>query len=85
VLCQTIEKFHEYGKDLHILFSDYKAAFDSVRRNKLTQAMHEMGIPTKHINLTMMTLHETHANVKLGNKTGEKFRYYSGVKQDNGL
>jgi hypothetical protein len=47
--------------------------------------MHEMGIPTKLINLTTMTLHETYANVKLGNETREKFRYYSGVKQGNGL
>jgi hypothetical protein len=53
--------------------------------NKLTQAMHERGIPTKLINLTMMTLHETYAKVKLGNETGEKFRYYSCVKQGDGL
>jgi hypothetical protein len=32
-----------------------------------------------------MTLHETYAKVKLGNETGEKFRYYSGVKQGDGL
>jgi hypothetical protein len=39
-----------------------------------------MGIPTKLINLTMMTLHETYAKVNLGNETGEQFRYYNGVK-----
>jgi hypothetical protein len=61
--------------DLHILFIDCKKAFDSVKRNKLIQAMHEMGIPTKLVNLTTMTLHETYAKVKLGNETGEKFRY----------
>jgi hypothetical protein len=36
-------------------------------------------------NLTMMTLHETYAKVKLGNETGEKFKYYSDVKQDDSL
>jgi sorting nexin-29 len=30
VLHQTIEKFPEYGKDLHILFTDCKKAFNSV-------------------------------------------------------
>jgi hypothetical protein len=47
--------------------------------------MHERGIPTKLINLTMMTLHETYAKVKLGNATREKFRYYSGVNQGDAL
>jgi hypothetical protein len=47
--------------------------------------MHEMEIPTKLSNLTMMTLHETLAKVKLGNETGEKFSYYRNVKQGDGL
>jgi predicted transcriptional regulator len=47
--------------------------------------MNEMGIPTKLSKLTMMTLHETLAKVKLGNETGEKFRYYRNVKQGDGL
>jgi hypothetical protein len=33
----------------------------------------------------MMTLHETYAKVKLGNRTGERFWCYSGVKQGDGL
>jgi hypothetical protein len=84
VLRRTVEKFHEYRMDLHILFIDYMKAFDSVRRNKLIQAMHEMGIPTKLINLTIM-LHETYTKVKLRNETGQKFRYCSGVKQGDAL
>jgi hypothetical protein len=56
---QTIVKFHEYGEDLHILFIDHKKAFDSVRRNKLAQAMHKMGIPTELIKLTMMSCCES--------------------------
>jgi hypothetical protein len=72
VLRQRIEKFHEYEKDLHVLFIGYKKAFGNVR-SKLTEAMHEMGIATKLVNLIMMTLHETYARVKLGNKRGEEF------------
>jgi sorting nexin-29 len=32
-----------------------------------------------------MTLHKKYAKVKRGNETREKFRYYSGVKQGDGL
>jgi hypothetical protein len=38
-----------------------------------------------HQNSLRMMLHETYAKVKLENETGKKFRYYSDVKQGDGL
>jgi hypothetical protein len=33
--------------DLHLLFIDYKSAFDSINRRKLVESMHRIGIPKK--------------------------------------
>lgn len=41
--------------EIHYLFVDFKAAYDSVKRNKLYEAMHELSIPQKLIRLVKMT------------------------------
>ena len=37
---QILEKPHEFNIDTHHLFSDYKQAYDSLRRDKLLSAMY---------------------------------------------
>jgi hypothetical protein len=32
---QILEKYYEHGADIHILFADFKQAYDSVYRKKL--------------------------------------------------
>jgi len=39
------EKHNEHGLDVHILFIDFKQAFDSINRKRLFEAMDKMGIP----------------------------------------
>jgi hypothetical protein len=39
------EKHNEHGLDEHMLFIDFKQAFDSINRKRLLEAMDKMGIP----------------------------------------
>jgi hypothetical protein len=47
------------------LFIDFKAAYDSIRRDKLLMAMEEFEIPRKLINLTKITLMKVRCRVKI--------------------
>jgi sorting nexin-29 len=80
-----MEKNWEYGLDLHMLFIDFKQAFNSVNRRKLPEVMNTMGIPQKLVRLIEMTMEGTKAVVKINNRKTKTFRYNTGVKQGDGL
>lgn len=46
-LRQLIEKHYEYNKPLHLLFIDFKQAYDSIKRKPLWKSMDKFGIPSK--------------------------------------
>jgi hypothetical protein len=52
------------GIDLHVLFVDFRQAFDSINRKRLYEAMEWMKIADKLIRLTRMTMNTTHENLK---------------------
>jgi sorting nexin-29 len=51
VMSQTMEKCYEYNTDLHMLFTDFRQAFDSRDINQLFMALESYGIPEKIIRL----------------------------------
>jgi sorting nexin-29 len=73
ILRRMIEKHNEHGLDLHMLFIDFKQAFDSINRGRLFAAMDRLGIPQKLIRLTRMTMRQTKARVKIDNQLGAPF------------
>uniref|UniRef100_A0A8D9B4S3 Craniofacial development protein 2 n=1 Tax=Cacopsylla melanoneura TaxID=428564 RepID=A0A8D9B4S3_9HEMI len=85
VVRQMMEKCYEYDIDLHILFIDFKQAFDSLDRQKLKQAMIELQVTPKMINLAMMTMNNSKALVKVDNTLGDPFDINAGVKQGDSL
>uniref|UniRef100_A0A8D9B1A7 Craniofacial development protein 2 n=1 Tax=Cacopsylla melanoneura TaxID=428564 RepID=A0A8D9B1A7_9HEMI len=85
VVRQITEKCLEYDIDLYILFIDFKQAFDSVRRCTLIEAMKDLEISPKLINLTIMTMENSKAQVKINNNLSEPFEITTGVKQGDGL
>ncbi|XP_055379626.1 uncharacterized protein LOC129610878 [Condylostylus longicornis] len=78
---QTMEKCAEFNMDLHMLFIDFKQAFDSVKRGIIENIFDELRIPKKLTNLIMMTLHNTKAKVLVQKSCTNIFDITSGVKQ----
>jgi len=85
IIRQMIEKHYEHNQDLHMLFVDFKQAFDSIDRYKLYQVMEDTKIPHKLIRLVKMTMKNTTARVKVANKLNNSFTFNAGVRQGDGL
>jgi hypothetical protein len=61
-LRQIMSKYYEFGKDLHLVFLDYKQAYDSVDREDIWKALVILGIPKKYAteNIMQSTLFARH-------------------------
>ena len=68
-----MEKTKEFNIYPCYLFIDFKAAYYSVIRHKLYEAIEEFNIPIKLINLTKTTLKTVKCTVKLGKELSEVF------------
>jgi len=80
-----MEKFYEFGKDVHMCFVDFKQAYDSIVRNKLWLAIEEFGIPKKLIDLIKVCNTNTMCKLKFGNGTSDSFEVSTGLKQGDAL
>lgn len=69
----------------HHLFIDFKAAYDSVKRNELWKIMVEHGFPAKLIRLIRATLDGAKSSVRIANETSEAFVTLDGLKQGDAL
>lgn len=82
---QLMEKCWEYNKTLHQLFIDFKQAYDSIIRVELWNAMAELGIPKKLINLTKACVEGSTSAVRVEGKLSTFFTINSGLKQGDAL
>jgi hypothetical protein len=64
---------------------DFKAAYDSVKRDKLLKAIEELLIPQKLINLTKATLRNIKCRVRIQNQLSELFTTERGLRQGDAL
>jgi hypothetical protein len=78
-------KTSEYGADTYHIFVDFKAAYDSVLRNKLYEAMLHLRIPGKLIRLTKMTMKTVQCSAKIQNDISEQFETNKGLRQGDAL
>jgi hypothetical protein len=72
-LRQVLERTREFKIDTFQLIIDFKAAYDSIKRDKVLSAMQEFGISVKLINLTRVTLKRVKCRIKLQSHLSEPF------------
>lgn len=70
---------------LHILFVDFKLAFDNVKRTGLYEAIMDLNIPLKLIKMARMTIENAKAKIKVDGKVNELFTFNKGVNQGDEL
>jgi len=82
---QIAEKHYEYNEDLHLVFVDFKQAYDSISRNKLWKTMENFGIPQKYIALVKMCNINTNFKVRFWQETSIQFKVQTGLLQGDAL
>jgi sorting nexin-29 len=85
VVRRILEKFYAHDINLHLLFIDFKNAFDSINQTKLLKSLVSFGIPRKIDRLVKMTLEGTQAKVIVDGKISAPFTIDKGVRQRDGL
>ncbi|KAJ4428767.1 hypothetical protein ANN_25760 [Periplaneta americana] len=85
ILSYLLEKKMEYKGTVHQLFTDFKKAYDSVKREVLYNILIEFGIPKKLVRLIKMCLGETYSRVRIGQFLSDAFPIHCGLKQGDAL
>lgn len=79
-----IEKAREYNFELHLMFIDYKKAFDSVYHSTVWKALHQQGVEQEVLKVLKHLYYNSVAYIKLDTK-GTCFQLGRGVKQGDPL
>jgi hypothetical protein len=72
---QILEKNSEYGLSKLYFFVDLKAAYDTIRGNKLLEALKEFKIPQQLTRLVKLTLKHKRCRVKIHKNLSEQFKH----------
>jgi hypothetical protein len=70
---------------MHQLFTDFKKAYDSFRREVLHNILTEICIPMKMVRLIIICLSEKYSRVRGGKNLSDMFPIRNGLQQGNGL
>jgi hypothetical protein len=82
---QVVEMSHEFDKDIHLLFVDFKAAYDSINREKLWEVMGKLGIPAKLTRVIKACTYNSKSKVSFGGDLSEEFPVTTGLRQGDAL
>jgi len=82
---QILEINWEYNEAVHQLFTDFKKAYDSVKREVLYNILIEFLIPMKLVRLIKMCLRETYSRVQVGKHLSDMFPITNGLKKGDVL
>lgn len=82
---QLVEKHYEFDNDLHLLFVDYKQAYDSVNREVLWDTLTTFGIPAKIVKMIKLCMNKTKCKVRFNQHISEEFEVRTGLRQGDAL
>jgi hypothetical protein len=85
IIRQIMEKSYEFANDLHMVFIDYKQAYDSIDRERLWKILKNFGLPTKLINMIKLCNTNTSSRVKVNNEISSSFTINNGLKQGDAM
>jgi hypothetical protein len=78
-------KKQEYNEPVHQLFTDFKKAYDSVRREVLYNILIEFEVPMKLVRLNKMCLNETYSKAHIGKHFSDNFPIQNALKRGDAL
>jgi hypothetical protein len=76
-----MEEKWEYNETVHQLFTDFKKAYDPVRREVLYNILLKSGVPMKLVRLIKMCLNKTYSKFRIGEHLSDSFPIQHGLKQ----
>lgn len=82
---QLQQNTYEQNLSLHLLFIDFKQAYDSIKRKRVYEALKKLGIPGKLRRLVEMTLKKTVNRVTMEGDVSESFLVEKGLRQGDPL
>lgn len=85
ILKMIMNKSYEQNLGLHLMFIDFKQAYDSIDRSKMYNALINLEIPVKIVKLIKMTLENSCSSVTTDGIISEKFSIKKGLKQGDPL
>ena len=85
MLRHILEKGYEFNIELHILFIDFKQAFDKVNRQAMYKALKFCQVPNKLIKMVQITLQGSSVRERTFHGTTESFEIYTGLRQGDAL
>ena len=85
ILRQTMEKYNEKGKELHLVFIDLEKAYDRVPRQEVWRCMREKGVSEKYVRVVNDMYREATTQVRSSVGTTEKFEVKVGLHQGSAL
>ncbi|XP_048525765.1 uncharacterized protein LOC125505633 [Dendroctonus ponderosae] len=80
-LRQLLVKGCEFNKTIHNLFMDFRQTYDSVERNQVWNAMAELSILRKLIQMRKLCMDGGRSKVQVGSELSEQFEIQNGVMQ----
>jgi len=76
---------YEYNKNIHLVFVDFRQAYDSIIRNKLWKNLTTLGIPNKIVNLIKLCNSNTKCVVRVQGELSDPFEVGKRLRQGDAL